>query len=324
VAQANNLQCQADDTRIAGLRQRTALVWFGGLLARIREFEARYPGAARGQDRPTPDLAFESRLALRAGELELELVAAPGGETIDSCVVWLPQKKTALVSNLFGPLFPHFPNFNTLRGDRYRFPEPYLENVRRVRALGPEMLVTGRHLPIRGAALVDSALARLHDAVDWVHRETLARMNAGQELHQIQREVVLPPKLRVGQGYGKVSWAVRTFWEEYTGWFQRRSSAELYPTPPGAAAAELAALAGTDAVLARARERLAAGDAPLAIELAEAVLAREPRHAAAAALMVDAHQALLDAGGEANFWESGWLQHQRERWRAVSGRGATG
>jgi hypothetical protein len=39
-------------------------------------------------------------------------------------VVWLPEHRVALVSNLFGPLFPHFPNLNTIRGDKYRFVEP--------------------------------------------------------------------------------------------------------------------------------------------------------------------------------------------------------
>jgi len=39
------------------------------------------------------------------------------------------------LSNLFGPLFPHFPNFNTLRGDKYRFPVPYMKNSGRSRLL---------------------------------------------------------------------------------------------------------------------------------------------------------------------------------------------
>jgi glyoxylase-like metal-dependent hydrolase (beta-lactamase superfamily II) len=178
VAQAANAACQADDARIARFRAATALLWFGGLADRVREFATRYPGVAVGQDRPTPDIAFEHRLALRVGDLDLELLAAPGGETVDSCVVWLPRHAIALVSNLFGPLFPHFPNFNTLRGDRYR-------------------------------ALIDAALGRLHDAVDFVHRETLARINAGLDVFTIMREVELPARLRVGQGYGRVSWAVR-------------------------------------------------------------------------------------------------------------------
>jgi glyoxylase-like metal-dependent hydrolase (beta-lactamase superfamily II) len=318
VAQAMNPACQADDARIARFRTGTALIWFGQLAGMIGEFARRYPGQALGQDRPVPDLTFESRLGLRIGDLELELHAAPGGETVDSCIVWLPQHRIALLSNLFGPLFPHFPNFNTLRGDKYRLAEPYLANVRRVRELAPRLLITGRHLPIEGAPLIDAALARLHDAVEYVHDETLARINAGQDIHTIMREVQLPGNLRVGQGYGKVSWAVRTIFESYTGWFQRRATSELYADDPDAALAELARLAGVQVVLDQARSRLAAGDPLRALRLAEAALAVQPDGREAAQVLVQVHEALLAAGGEVNFWESGWLHHQIARWRPVA------
>ena len=322
VAQASNAKCQADDARIAPFRTGTALLWFGNLGSLVGDFAARYPGVSRGQDRPTPDVAFDRRMAFRVGDLEFELLSMPGGETVDSCVVWLPQHRIALVSNLFGPLFPHFPNFNTLRGDLYRFPEPYLANTRAVRELQPELLVTGRHLPIRGRALIDACLARLHDAVEFVHRETLARINAGKDVYAIMREVELPPQLRVGQGYGAVRWAARTIFESYTGWFQRRSSSELYAVDPGAGAADLAELAGAEAALERARKRLAGGESVVAIQLAEAVLANDAAHAGAARVLVDAHEALLAAGGDANFWESGWLRHQIAHWSPVAGRTA--
>jgi glyoxylase-like metal-dependent hydrolase (beta-lactamase superfamily II) len=318
VAQAHNPACQDDDARIARFRMATAQIWFGGLGDRIREFARKYPGVAKGQDRPAPDITFDRRLALRVGDLELELIAAPGGETVDSCVVWLPQQRIALVSNLFGPLFPHFPNFNTLRGDKYRLPLPYLANTRAVRELRPRLLITGRHLPIAGEALIDASLARLHDAVEFVHGETLARINAGQDVYAIMREVQLPANLRVGQGYGKVSWAVRTIWESYTGWFQRRATSDLYGDDPSGALADLVELAGAKVVLDRARQRLAAGEPVRAIQLAEAIVAGDPAHRDAAELLVDAHEALLAAGGDVNFWESGWLHHQVARWRAVT------
>jgi alkyl sulfatase BDS1-like metallo-beta-lactamase superfamily hydrolase len=316
VAQSHNPACQADDARLPKFRGRTALVWFPNLLGHIKAFAERYPGVSKGQDAPTPDLMFDERLELRVGDLEIELLAMPGGETIDSLAVWLPQHRIVLLSNLFGPLFPHFPNFNTLRGDKYRFPAPYLENARRVRALEAEILITGRGSPIEGRELIDACLGRLHDAVDHVHRETLAGMNAGKDIYTIMRELELPPELRVGQGYGKVEWAARTIFEEYTGWFQRRSTAELYGSDPNEASAELAALAGADRVLERARARLAGGDAPTAVRLAEAALAVEPDHPGAAVLMADAHQALLDTGGSVSFWENGWLEHEAARWRA--------
>ena len=118
VAHANNRACQADDARLVQFRARTALRWFPHLPDRIARFAERYPDAKPVQDAPTPDITFDTRLALRAGELDVELVHAPGGETIDSLIVWLPRTRTAIVSNLFGPLFPHFPNFNTLSGDK--------------------------------------------------------------------------------------------------------------------------------------------------------------------------------------------------------------
>jgi alkyl sulfatase BDS1-like metallo-beta-lactamase superfamily hydrolase len=236
------------------------------------------------------------------------------GETIDSAIVWLPERRIALISNLLGPLFPHFPNLNTLRGDRYRFVEPYLESVRTLRALRPAVLVTGRHDPIVGEELIDASLARLHDAVDYVHRKALEGFNAGIDVWTLMREIELPAELRVGQGYGKVPWAVRTLWESYVGWFRLQSSTELYPDSTRRALAELTEAAGTDAVLIRAEAALARGEAPLAIRLGEAAVAAEPDSARAQAVMAAAHRFLLEHGGNISFWENGWLRDQLARW----------
>jgi len=289
VAQAANRACQHDDERIAPLRMQTAAVWFDVSGRRAREIAAENPGVPMRQDTPVPDLVFDEHLELRVGQLELELISTPGGETVDSCVVWLPRYRVCLISNLVGPLFPHFPNLNTLRGDRYRTVEPYLASIRRVRELGPAMLVTGRHDPIVGSELIDAALARLHDAVDYVHRETLAGMNAGKDVFTLMREVRLPETLRVGQGYGTVPWGVRTIWESYMGWFHLCSTTELYPLEPAAAFAELVDLAGTDAVVDRARALVSGGEPVAAVHLAEAVLWRRPDHAGAPAAEADPH-----------------------------------
>jgi alkyl sulfatase BDS1-like metallo-beta-lactamase superfamily hydrolase len=316
VAQANNRACQDDDARIAALRMRTAAIWFDVTGRRAREIAAENPGVSMRQDSPVPDVSFDDRLELSVGGLDLELLSTPGGETIDSCIVWLPRHGICLISNLLGPLFPHFPNLNTLRGDRYRMVEPYLAALRTLRGLRPSMLVTGRYEPIAGRRLIDRSLARLHDAVAHVHTETLAGMNEGKDVATLMREVRLPAELRVGQGYGTVPWGVRTIWETYMGWFRLRSTTELYPLEPSAAAAELADLAGPDAVVARARVALAAGEPVVALHLAEAVLVHHPTHLGAVDVMIDAHRALLDAGGDTSFWESGWLHNQWEHWRA--------
>jgi alkyl sulfatase BDS1-like metallo-beta-lactamase superfamily hydrolase len=309
VAQANNPACQADDKRIATLRGRTAGTWFDVRGEAARRIARENPGVPMTQDTPVPDLMFDNRLSLTVGGMRMELIATQG-ETIDSLIVWLPEHRLAMISNLLGPLFPHFPNINTLRGDRYRYPEPYLATVRRLRELRPELLVTGRGAPVQGAELIDACLARLHGAMEFVHTETLRGMNAGTDIWTLMREVQLPSHLRVGQGYGKVSWAVRTIWEIYVGWFKLQSTTEIYPDQRVEALAELVGLAGPDAAAERARACLAHGDAVLAVHLAEGVLAASPEHAGARSVMVDAHQHLLDAGGSDNLWENGWLREQ--------------
>jgi glyoxylase-like metal-dependent hydrolase (beta-lactamase superfamily II) len=299
VAQAANPACQEDDLRIQRFRFSTAMIWFGQLPEIIGRLAAEDPGEPMDQDRPTPDVLFDERHSFSIGDLEVELISTPGGETRDACVVWLPQRRIALVSNLFGPLFPHFPNFNTLRGDRYRFAEPYLAAVDTVRALGPEVLITGRHDPIVGADLIDASLARLHGAVDHVHRATLDGINAGTDVLTLMRDIELPPELRVGQGYGRVPWAVRTFWESYVGWFRLQSSTELYPVDAREAVADLASLLGPEAVVERARQKLADGEPVLALLLAEAVDDAEVAR--------EAQEALLAQDGD-NFWLGGWLR----------------
>ena len=313
VAQANNPACQADDKRIQGLRMRTAPIWFDMLITDAIRIAEKNPGVSMNQSVPTPDVTFDEHLDLDVDGLRIELLAAVG-ETIDCCVVWLPEHRVALVSNVFGPLFPHFPNLNTIRGDKYRFVEPQLATNRMVRKLRPEVLVTGRHEPIVGADLIDASLERLHDAVTYVHDRALEGFNAGVDVWTLMREIQLPPELRVGQGYGKVSWAIRTFWEQYVGWFKLQSTTELYPDPAPAALAELVDVAGIDVTLERAEAALGRGDAVLAIRLGEAVEAIAPRHTRLRAVMARAHRYLLDHGGDVSFWENGWLRTQLARW----------
>lgn len=316
VAQRNLVACQRDDERIKAVRQAQSSIWFKSALSRAAEGEAA-PQPAFIQDVPVADISFDDYYALEVGGTRFELYSTPGGETVDSSVIWLPQHRILFSGNVFGPLFPHFPNFNTIRGDKYRWFEPYLESLRRIRALEPELLITGHFEPIAGKELIRACLDRLEGAVDFVHRETLKGMNAGKDIWTLMREVQLPPELYVGQGYGKVSWAVRTIWESYMGWFKAQATSELYPTLPREIYPDLVELAGIDAVVARGRQKLATADAEGALLLAEAALAADGAHAGALQLALDSHRAILERSGSVNFWETGWLRTQIEKLEAA-------
>ena len=115
--------------------------------------------------------------------MRFELLATPGGETIDSMCVWLPRRRIAFVGNVFSALFGHFPNLVTLRGDRYRFALPFVDAVERVLALEPELLLTGHFAPIRGAELIRTRARRAcATPSSYVHDATVAGMNDGQRL----------------------------------------------------------------------------------------------------------------------------------------------
>ncbi len=312
VASSNWRTWRDDNERLMNYRvARSAFAFSGRLAEGIAAISRRF-GRLPAQSTLSPDVTVDETLTLTVGDRTLELIATPGGETTDSLVVWLPQERVCLCSNTFGPVFGHIPNLVTVRGDRYRDALTVIDTIERVRALAPRILITGHFDPIVGEELIDTELARLRDAVRYVHDQTVAGMNAGKDVRTLMAEVTLPPHLAVGQGYGAVPWDVRAIWENYSGWFHHRSTTELYPTGPETVAADLVELAGADSLVARAVEHLDAGRALQAIHLAETVSHAHPDHAGARAVLKAAHEHLL--AGSINFWESAWLTTQIERY----------
>ncbi|WP_156690392.1 MBL fold metallo-hydrolase [Mycobacterium sp. Marseille-P9652] len=307
VAQANWTAWRDDNERLIPYRaSRSAFAFKDTLATGIQAIQRRL-GTKRlpGQSVPVVDIDFEDTLTLEVGNRRLELISVLGGETTDSLVVWLPDEQICLCGNTFGPLFGHIPNLVTIRGDRYRDALTAIASVERVRALRPELLVTGHFDPIAGADRIDAELTRLRDAIEYVHDQTVAGMNAGTDVRTLMREITLPAECEVGQGYGKVAWDVRAIWENYSGWFHHSSTTELYPVGLDAVAADIAELAGADALVERARAHLDAGRPLHAIHLAELVA---PDHDGARGVLRAAHERLL--AGSANFWETAWLTQQ--------------
>jgi alkyl sulfatase BDS1-like metallo-beta-lactamase superfamily hydrolase len=309
IAQANNRVCQEDDARIHPFRVAHSAPFFPSAVGTAEKHR-------HVQARPQPTRTFAERYDFELGGVRIELIATPGGETIDSMCVWLPERRVACVGNVFSALFGHFPNLVTLRGDRYRFALPFIDSVTRVIALEPELLLTGHFGPVRGAELIRNELTRVRDAVQYVHDATVKGMNDGKDVFTLMREVRLPAELEIGEGYGCVAWSVRAIWEGYAGWFHQRSTTELYPLLPNEVYPDMVELAGGAAVVAaRARRRLTAGDAVAAIHLAEMALAAEPASRPALEAYLAAHERLLAERGGKNFWETGWLRHEIERTR---------
>ncbi len=268
-----------------------------------------------------PDLEVDGNYSMALGNRQFEAIATPGGEAPDSIVVWMPREKIVFTGNLFGPVFMSMPNLCTLRGDKPRSAARYLDSLDTVRQLGADLLITGHGEPIRGAAQIRADLDKLHEAVSWIHQATVEGMNAGVDVHTLMREIHLPEHLAIGEYHGKVSWAVRTIWEEYSGWFHFDSTTSLYAVPRSSVDGDLVELAGgAEPLAARAREKLAQGSALEALHLLDVALGAEPAQATALGVKKDALQLLLAESGGNNLSEVMWLKSEIAAVEAALGR----
>lgn len=258
-----------------------------------------------------PDIPVTDRHAFEQGGRHFVVVKTPGGETLCSVFVWLPDDRIVFTGNLFGPVWRAMPNLVTMRGDKPRLVRAYLRSVEEVRALAPELLITGHGEPVRGAAKIRADLDTMHAAVSWIERETIAGMNAGKDVHTLMREIALPEALRIGEFHGKTPWVVRAIWEENAGWFHFDSTTSLYGVPRSSVNADLAELAGGASALATRAARKLAEDKPLeAIHLLDVALGAEPGNKEALAVKISALERLLSASGGSNLSEVMWLKSE--------------
>ncbi|MFM7068110.1 MAG: MBL fold metallo-hydrolase [Actinomycetes bacterium] len=306
IAQSNFTVWRDDNERLETFRSRNSAFAFMDAIIAAMDYARSVGVGAVPQARPEPTVLVADRLELTVGGREMVLIATPGGETYDSMVVWLPDCKTLLSGNLFGPLFGHVPNLVTIRGDRYRDALTYVSSLDVVLELAPERLLTGHFDPIVGADRIAEETATLQAAMRAVHDQTVTGMNAGTDVWTLMNTVAVPGHLDVGEGYGQTKWNVRAIWENYAGWFHHRSTTELFGVSPVATAGDVVDAAGADALAGAAAAHLEAGRPVHALQLTDVVLEVLPGHSDALSVALAATEALLAA--TTNFWERAWLQ----------------
>lgn len=282
---------------------RTAKLWGSTLAA---------GGPPKPQPHVVPDILVEDRLTLEVGNRTFELISAPEGETIDNILVWMPKEKIVFTGNTFGPVWLSMPFLNTLRGDKPRLVRNFLKSLAKVRDLGAEILITGHGAPIIGKDRIRDDLDRIEAAVTYVRDYTLDGMKAGKDVHTLVREFAFPGNVAIGDFHGKASWAVKSIWQEYAGWFHYEDGTPaLYGVPQSSVHADLAELAGgADRLAERAQSHVDAGRPLEAIHLADIALGAQPGNRIALLAKKAASQALLEASGGKNLSETMWLRSE--------------
>lgn len=257
---------------------------------------------------PVVDISVADEWAVTLGGREIRVLAMPGAESNEQLVVWLPAERALIAGNLFGAIFGHIPNLQTMRGDRLRDPMLIIRSIDRLLALDAEILVVGHHGPVLGVDQVRESMTRVRDALQYVHDETIAGLEAGRSVTELMASIVLPTELAVLEGYGRVDWAVRAVATLYQGWFEGETTTELLPVDRADLGTELIGLISEPrAVLERADELAAAGELGRALQLVEALLQADRRDPEVVEAYRAIHAALLAGAEEYNHWLSPWL-----------------
>jgi len=241
-----------------------------------RQFQA--PGLRWPTTYRRPDTTYRDRLDLTVGGLDLELHHARG-ETDDATWVWVPERKVVCTGDLIIWCTPNAGNPQKVQ----RYAGDWAIALREMAALGPEVLLPGHGLPVRGAARVQAVLLDTAAVLETLHQGTLDLMNEGARLDDIVQQVRVPDDLLAKPYlrpiYDDPEFVVRGVWRLYGGWYDG-NPARLKPASDAALAAEVAALTGGASRLAdRALELAGAGsddDLRLAGHLAEMAAQAEP------------------------------------------------
>jgi alkyl sulfatase BDS1-like metallo-beta-lactamase superfamily hydrolase len=253
-----------------------------------------YPGA---------DYAFE------LGGVKFVVIAPEnGGEGEDGLLLWLPESRILFTGDLFGTLYPMFPNLYTVRGEKYRDPLDYIDALDLVLALKPRVIAHSHFRVVEGEEYIQASVTKMRDAVQFMWDETIRGMNEGKTVWQLMRDIQLPDELELSQGHGKVSWSVRAAWEIVAGWYYYDTIANLYHVPPTAVNADLVEMVGgPDALAARAVVYLDRGQPLESIRLLD--IARGHETKAVLEARIRAVEALLVGAEElGNYSEIGLLQ----------------
>ena len=271
-----------------------------------------------GPEKPRPYWNMEPTRPVFPGyDYEFELggvkfvVIAPenGGEGEDGILVWLPESRILFTGDLFGTLYPMFPNLYTVRGEKVRDPLDYIDALDRVLELKPRTIAHSHFRNAEGEAYIQASVTKMRDAVQYMWDEVRKGMNGGKTVWELMRDIQLPPELELSQGHGKVSWSVRAAWELVAGWYYYDTIANLYHVPPTAVHEDLVDMAGGPNQIADRARRYLKKDKPLeAIRLLDVAAGNESRRVLEA--RIEAVERLLVGAREGlgNYSEIGLLE----------------
>ena len=236
-----------------------------------------------------PDVTYDDRTTVELGGESFELIHGMG-ETDDHTWVWAPDRNLVCAGDFFIWACPNVGNPWKVQ----RYAEGWADGLEAIAALHPAMLLPGHGPVIEGEEAVQTACVDTARYLRSIAEQVIERMNQGQWLEQILREVEPPADLTqkpyLQPVYGHPKFIVQGVWRQYGGWYDG-NPADFFPAPTADQAVEIVTLASASALLSRARDLQTVGDLALACHLVDWVCEAEPSNAEAWRLRRGLYQA---------------------------------
>lgn len=259
---------------------------------------------------PIPTITFIDTLSKKIAGTPVQLTHTPA-ETSDTSVIWFPEFKVACIGDTIGQAFPML---GTPRGSLPRFADDYIAAIDTILALQPEVLISGHGPALHGLENITKTLTTHKEAIEYVNHAVIQGINDGKDVYTLIREIKLPKDLQLPEGFGKISWAIRALYQNYTGWYDE-NPLSLLDEPVSSVYGEITSLCGVDALLDRTEKLLENNDYKSALYCSDIVLHTEPKNSRALELRKKACEALLKQ--TSNWGESNLLKDEINRIKKI-------
>ena len=275
-----------------------------------------------GKGAPRGSIGFRGPTAIvqrTPQEMEIDGVRfvfqnAPQSEAPAELTFYLPDFKAWCGSEIVSHTLH---NLLTLRGAKVRDAvkwSGYIDEAMR-RFADMEVVFASHHWPVWGNARVLDYLAAQRDVYRYIHDQTLRLANQGYTPREIAERLELPSTLRgrfANRGYyGTVRHNAKAVYQFYFGWYDG-NPANLDPLPPEEEATKyVAAMGGTEKVLALARGAHDAGEDRWAATLLNHLVFAEPANRSARELLATVYDQ-LGFQAESGIWRDIYLTAAHE------------
>jgi alkyl sulfatase BDS1-like metallo-beta-lactamase superfamily hydrolase len=222
-----------------------------------------------------PDLVYRDEQFLDLAGEPVELHHAMG-ETDDATWVWMPTRRLAMVGDLIVSSMPNTGNPNKVQ----RYTLEWAETLEAIGKRAPRYILPGHGPAYRGEQLCGELLNDTARALRIVHDEVVRRLNAGEwPVDIVEADISIPTDLAskpyLQSIYGCVPFVVRDVIRRYAGWWSGEPS-QMFPATRKESGADVVALCGREAILAKARALKDASQLKRALALAEIALNASP------------------------------------------------